>query len=120
MHLNESPRQQQEESTTTGSASRRPKSSGGSPPDPVYTPFGETSIVITECIRPYLRLDELAVVGVWHRAGRAAYAFLPTWQDFTPEQALVVFRQVIAPQCALWVGTQGRRVVAYLALKQSY
>ena len=76
--------------------------------------------MITECIRPYLPLDELAVVGVWHRAGRAAYAFLPTWQDFTPEQALVVFRQVIAPQCALWVGTQGKRVVAYLALKRSY
>ena len=39
----------------------------------------------TEVIRPYLPSDEAAAAGVWHRSGRAAYTFLPTWQQFTME-----------------------------------
>jgi len=73
-----------------------------------------------EQIRPYRPADESAVVGVWHRAGRAAYTYLPTWQQFTLEQALHVFQHVIVPHCELWVGTRGDLVVAYLAMKKSY
>ena len=73
-----------------------------------------------EQIRPYLPTDESAVVGVWHRSGRAAYPFLSTWQAFTLEQAHCVFRNVIVPHCDLWVGTRGNQVVAYLGLRQSY
>ena len=29
------------------------------------------------------RMDESAVVGVWHRSEIAAYTYLPTWQAFT-------------------------------------
>jgi ribosomal protein S18 acetylase RimI-like enzyme len=75
---------------------------------------------MTESIRPYLPTDASAVVGVWHRAGRATYTFLPTWQAFTLEQAHIVFQQVIVPHCELWVGTRGKRVVAYLAMKGSH
>jgi GNAT superfamily N-acetyltransferase len=71
-------------------------------------------------IRPYRPADESAVVGVWHRAGRAVYTFLPTWQAFTLGQAHVVFQEVIVPRCDLWVGTLGERVVAYLAMEGSY
>jgi hypothetical protein len=38
-------------------------------------------------IRPLQPADAAAVVAVWHRAGMAAYPFLPTWQAFTLEQA---------------------------------
>lgn len=71
-------------------------------------------------IRPYVQSDEAAVVAVWHRAGRAAYAFLPQWQHFSPEQARQVFREVIAARCALIVATIEARVVAFLAISGSY
>ena len=71
-------------------------------------------------IRPYQELDELDVVGVWHRAGIAAYSYLPTWQAFTLEQAREVFRKVILPGGAIWVGTVEARIVSFLALKGSY
>jgi putative acetyltransferase len=71
-------------------------------------------------IRLYQSEDELAVVTIWHQAGQAAYSFLPTWQAFTLEQARVVFQKIILSQCTIWVGTRGERVVAYLAMNDSY
>jgi ribosomal protein S18 acetylase RimI-like enzyme len=71
-------------------------------------------------IRPFQDADALAVVRVWHRSGRAAYTFLPTWQALTIEHAQTVFRDVIRPRCTLWVGLRDEQIVAYLALKQSY
>jgi GNAT superfamily N-acetyltransferase len=71
-------------------------------------------------IRPFADRDEATVVAVWHRSGRAAYPFLPTWQAFTLEHAEKVFRDVIRPRCDIWVGTRDERVVAFLALAGSY
>ena len=71
-------------------------------------------------VRPFEATDESAVVAVWHRSGRAAYTFLPTWQTFTVENAQVVFRNVIRPKCDIWVGTLHQTVVAYLAVNGSY
>ena len=71
-------------------------------------------------IRPYQTEDESDVVRVWHRAGRAAYTFLPTWQAFTIAQAREVFRDVILANCDVYVGTRGKAIVAYLALNGSY
>ena len=76
--------------------------------------------MIGENIRPYLPADEAAVVSVWHRAGLAAYPFLPTWQALTLEQAQVVFQEVIVAHNDLWVATHGERVVAYLAMRDCY
>ena len=75
---------------------------------------------MTGRIRRYEPMDEPAVLQVWHRSGRDAYSFLPTWQEFTLEQARNVFRQVILPTCRLWVGTEDSEVVAYLAMRGSY
>ena len=75
---------------------------------------------MAERIRPYRPADESTVVGVWHRAGQAAYTFLPTWQQFTLGEAHQVFQQVIVSHCELWVATREALVVAYLALKKSY
>lgn len=71
-------------------------------------------------IRPYQDADEAEVVGVWHRAGLAAYPYLPTWQALTFEAALTIFRTVIQPKCTIWVGTLDERIVAYLAMNGSY
>jgi putative acetyltransferase len=76
--------------------------------------------VASERIRPYLPEDEAAVVGVWHRSGRAAYTFLPTWRAFTIERARIAFREDILARCDVWVGTEDERVVAYVALRGSY
>lgn len=71
-------------------------------------------------VRPFETSDESAVVGVWYRSGRAAYALLPTWQMFTVESAQAVFRDFIRPKCDIWVGTLHQTVVAYLAMNGSY
>jgi GNAT superfamily N-acetyltransferase len=71
-------------------------------------------------IRPYQESDETQVIGVWHRSGLAAYPFLPTWQALTLETAGSVFRTVIRPANAIWVGVLGDQVVAFLAMQGSY
>jgi len=71
-------------------------------------------------IRKFQPADEADVVEVWHRAGIAAYTFLPTWQAFTLEQARWVFDRIIRPNCVIWVATLDERVVAYLAMKGTY
>jgi ribosomal protein S18 acetylase RimI-like enzyme len=71
-------------------------------------------------IRKFQPADEADVVAVWHRAGIAAYTFLPTWQAFTLERAQWVFANIIRPHCAIWVATLDERVVAYLAMQGTY
>lgn len=71
-------------------------------------------------VRPFEASDESAVVGVWYRSGRAAFAFLPTWQKFTVENAQTAFRNIIRPKCDIWVGILDQTVVAYLAMNGSY
>jgi ribosomal protein S18 acetylase RimI-like enzyme len=70
-------------------------------------------------IRPFRDEDEPAVAAVWHRSGRAAYPYLPTWQALTLEHAREVVRDVIRVECALWVGTLDDEIVAYLAMNGS-
>jgi ribosomal protein S18 acetylase RimI-like enzyme len=71
-------------------------------------------------IRPFRDEDEAATAAVWHRAGLAAYPYLPTWQALTLAHACRVFHDVILVNCAIWVGTRGVQIVAYLAMNGSY
>ena len=71
-------------------------------------------------IRKFQPADEADVVEVWHRAGIAAYTFLPTWQAFTLEQARWVFDNIIRPHCTIWVATLDERIGAYLAMQETY
>ena len=71
-------------------------------------------------IRSFRNEDEAATAEVWHRAGRAAYTYLPTWQAFTLEHARRVFHDVIRANCTIWVGALDGQVVAYLAMNGSY
>lgn len=67
-------------------------------------------------IRPYRAEDARAVADLWHRAGRAAYDFIPTWQAFTRERAHEVFPKAVVEGKDLWVAVEDERPVGYLAL----
>lgn len=71
-------------------------------------------------IRKFRKRDATDVATVWHRAGQAAYTYLPSWQALSLEMAQDVFRKVIQPRCTIWVGTLQDRIVAFLALNGSY
>lgn len=71
-------------------------------------------------IRKFREADAMEVVAVWHRAGQAAYTYLPTWQALSCEMAQDIFRKVIQPRCRIWVGTLDESIVAFLALDGSY
>jgi GNAT superfamily N-acetyltransferase len=75
---------------------------------------------ITTTVRPYEDRDEADVVGLWYRSGRAVYTFLPDWQSLTLERAREIFRQIIRPRCAIWVGVSDEHIVAILAMNGSY
>jgi GNAT superfamily N-acetyltransferase len=67
-------------------------------------------------IRPFTPSDLEATAQVWHTSGLAAYPYLPTWQDFKADHALRVFRDVIVPQCQIWLACVGEQIVGFLAL----
>ena len=70
-------------------------------------------------IRAYCEEEADDVAGVWHRSGRVAYPYLPTWQAFTYNQALPVFREHIARKCRIWMGLNDTTIVAFLAMDGS-
>jgi len=71
-------------------------------------------------IRSFQDEDEAAVIAVWHRSGRAAYGFLPTWHGLTLERAAEVFWEKIRARSDVWVGARDDQVVAFLAMNGSY
>ena len=71
-------------------------------------------------IRRYTKSDESATVGVWYRTGKEAYPYLPQFQALTFEKAVAVFRQLIPSTCDIWIGEEHQKVIAYLAMKDSY
>lgn len=67
-------------------------------------------------IRPFEPGDAAAVGEVWHRSGRAAYPYLPTWQAFSLEKARKVMRKVLIPRNRIWVGLCDSQIVSFLAM----
>lgn len=74
---------------------------------------------VKTAVRPFQDQDERAVIGVWHRSGQKAYTFLATWQSLTIGRAGEIFREIIRPQCRIWVGTRDEEVVGFLAMTGS-
>ena len=62
--------------------------------------------------------DEVACV--WHRAGLAAYPYLPAFQALDQSEACRVFAAVIVPGNDLWVAMQDEVVVGFLAINTGY
>jgi ribosomal protein S18 acetylase RimI-like enzyme len=74
----------------------------------------------TTHIRRFEAQDEPALIGAWHRSGRAAYWFIPVWQQLTLDHASGIFRTHIRPRCEIWVATRDDLIVAFLAMAGSY
>jgi hypothetical protein len=68
-------------------------------------------------IRRFVDQDELAVVDVWFRSGKPAYAFLPMWQSLTRVEATEIFRNEIRRTCDIWVAVNEAAIVGYLAIR---
>lgn len=75
---------------------------------------------MAERLRAYRPDDANAVAALWHRAGRAAYPYLPTWQAFGASDARAVFHEAIAAVCEIWLIERDGDVVAFLALQPGY
>ena len=68
----------------------------------------------SKLVRPFEDTDEAAVIGVWHRAGVAAYTGIR--KPFTWDQTAAVFRERVRPEAEIWVGAAEDVVVAFIAL----
>ncbi len=76
---------------------------------------------MTEPIRRYEPSDESAVIEVWHRSVcHLAQTLVGMWQPRSLEHSRAVFFREILPNCDMWVGVANNRVVAYLAMRNSY
>lgn len=63
------------------------------------------------------QLDE--VVGVWVRSRWEALPWLEERMDYSPEQNLAQFRDVIARECDVWVALRQEAVVGLIAISGS-
>lgn len=71
-------------------------------------------------IRPYCDEDLESAVGLWHRAKRAAYPYLPLEQGRTLDDDRTFFRSAILARCRVWVCEEGDDPRAFLAMDGSY
>lgn len=71
-------------------------------------------------IRAYEAQDEARIAAIWHRAGLDEYDYLPAFQALTPEQAGVVFAEVIVPDAQLAVAWIEDQPAGFIALRGSY
>jgi ribosomal protein S18 acetylase RimI-like enzyme len=55
--------------------------------------------------------------GVWHRAGKLEYKYLPAFQALTLERAQAIFRRDIYELCDIWVAKAEARIVGLAALQ---
>lgn len=60
------------------------------------------------------------VAALWHRAGVAAYPYLPGWQSLSLATAGEVFRNHIAAHCDIFVVEIGGQIAGFMALEGSY
>ncbi|MGH9370583.1 MAG: GNAT family N-acetyltransferase [Vicinamibacterales bacterium] len=54
------------------------------------------------------------MIGIWHRAGVAAFTGII--EPFTWDRLAALFRERVLPNCDIWVGTADGEVVAFIAL----
>jgi ribosomal protein S18 acetylase RimI-like enzyme len=71
-------------------------------------------------IRAMMESEIGVVAALWHRAGIAAYPYLPGWQALSLATARDVFRNHIAARCDIHVIERGSQVAGFIALDGSY
>lgn len=69
-------------------------------------------------IRPYHPTDLAPVVAMWRASKRAAFPYVEVQQLYTLENDTGYFRDVIAPECEVWLAEIGGQIAGLLALRQ--
>lgn len=68
-------------------------------------------------IRKLSKADEERVADIWLSAGLEEYTYLPDFQALDFEQALSIFRKVIAADFDIWLEESEGNIRGYLAIK---
>lgn len=68
-------------------------------------------------IRPYRPGDLEQVVAMWRASKRAAFPYVEVQQLYTLRNDTDYFRDVIAPECEVWLATDGAQILGLLALR---
>jgi ribosomal protein S18 acetylase RimI-like enzyme len=71
-------------------------------------------------IRVFAEADEPRLAEIWHCAGLDEYTYLPAFQALDRDQALQVFRDVIASKCRIWLESSEQTIRGFIALDGSY
>ena len=68
-------------------------------------------------VRPYQPSDLNEVVAMWRASKRAAFPYVEVQQLYTLENDTDYFRDVIAPECEVWLADDGDQIAGLLALR---
>jgi ribosomal protein S18 acetylase RimI-like enzyme len=71
-------------------------------------------------IRKMVETELHDVVALWHRTQKDAYPYLPLTQAHTLDDDLQFFRNVLLPECDIWVAEMEEQLVGFMALRGSY
>ena len=72
----------------------------------------------TTRIRPMAEGQLEATLGVWHRSMVESNAWLRPEQCHTAAEDHAFFRDVIVPQCEIWVASRGAGIIGMLAMSK--
>jgi GNAT superfamily N-acetyltransferase len=70
-------------------------------------------------VRPYQPTDLAEVVSMWRASSRAAFPYVEVIQLYTLENYTDYFRDVIAPECEVWLAIDGDQIAGLLALRDN-
>ena len=68
-------------------------------------------------VRPYQPADLTESVSMWRESKQAAFPYVEVQQLYTLENDTAYFRDVIAPECEVWLAADGDQIAGLLALR---
>ena len=68
-------------------------------------------------VRPYRASDLEQTVAMWRASKQAAFPYVAVQQIYTLQNDTDYFRDVIAPECQVWLAADGEQVLGLLALR---
>jgi len=68
-------------------------------------------------VRPYRASDLEQTVAMWRASKRAAFPYVAVQQIYTLQDDTDYFRDVIAPECEVWLAVAGEQILGLLALR---
>ena len=68
-------------------------------------------------VRPYRASDLEQTVAMWRASKQAAFPYVAVQQIYTLQNDTDYFRDVITPECQVWLAADGEQVLGLLALR---